>query len=183
MSQPRRVEPDHPPDHRPQVDPEDALLADDRVQLLAFVDAQRAEVLALLDGLDEAQVRARLVPSATTLLGLVKHCTFVERVWFPVSLEGRSRTEVGVPEDAEASWALHDADTIDSVRTAYLAACEESRALVASYDLDAVVAHNRRSPLSLRWVLLHLVRELARHAGHGDVLREQLLAQTAPSEE
>jgi len=174
MSQPRRVG----SDHRARVGPEDALLADHRTQLLAFVDAQRAEVLAMLDGLDEAQARARLVPSATTVLGLVKHCTFVEQVWFPVSLAGRSRAEVGVPEDAEASWVLDDADTVDSVRAAYRAACEESRALVAAYDLDAVVAHNRRSPLSLRWVLLHLVRELARHAGHGDVLREQLRAQT-----
>lgn len=170
MSQPRRVAPDDGPD----LDVESVLLADERTQLLAFVDAQRAEVLALLDGLSEAQGRARLVPSATTVLGIVKHCAFVERVWFAVSLAGRSRAELGLPEDAERSWVLDDADTTASVAADYRAACEESRALVAAYDLDAVVAHNRRSPLTLRWVLLHLVRELARHAGHGDVLREQL---------
>jgi hypothetical protein len=172
MSQPRRVAPDLGPD----VDVEGVLLGTDREQLLAFVDAQRAEVLALLDGLSEEQARARLVPSATTVLGIVKHCTFVEQVWFPVSLAGRSRAELGVPEDAEETWALEDGDTIASVAAAHRAACEDSRSLVAAYDLDAVVAHNRRSPLTLRWVLLHLVRELARHAGHGDVLREQLLS-------
>ena len=64
---------------------------------------------------------------------------------------------------------------MESVRAAYLAAVADADAITSSHSLDDVALHNRRSPLSLRWIYLHLVRELARHAGHGDILREQIL--------
>jgi uncharacterized damage-inducible protein DinB len=163
-------------DDGPRPRHEDALTGDERTQLLAFVDDNRAEVLALLDGLSEEEARARLVPSATTLLGIVKHCTFVERVWFHVSLDGQQRADLGLPEDADASWVLDDDDTVASVRAGYEQAWREAAALAAPYALDDLARHNRRGPLTLRWVLIHLVQELARHAGHGDVLREQVLA-------
>jgi uncharacterized protein (TIGR03083 family) len=133
-------------------------------------------VLALLDGLTEEQARRRLVPSRTTLLGLVKHAAFVEGVWFPVALEGRTRAELGLPDDPDESFRLDPGDTIASVSATYAAAAEESRRVAASYELDDLARHNRRGPLTLRWVLVHLVEELARHAGHGDILREQVLA-------
>ena len=155
---------------------EQTLIGSERAQLLAFVHDNRTEVAALLDGLTEEQARARLVPSATTLLGIVKHCAFVEKVWFHVSLAGRSRAEVGIPEAAEDSWELDDADTIESVRAAYLAAWAEAEVIAARYDLDDLATHNRRGPLTLRWIYVHMVEELARHAGHGDILREQVLA-------
>ena len=90
---------------------EETLIGSERAQLLAFVHDNRTEVVALLEGLTEKQARARLVPSATTLLGIVKHCAFVERVWFHVSLAGRSREEVGIPESGDDSWVLEDDDT------------------------------------------------------------------------
>jgi hypothetical protein len=155
---------------------EQHLIGSERSQLLAFVHDNRAEVVALLDGLTEAQARARLVPSATTLLGIVKHCAFVERVWFHVSLAGRTRDEVGIPESAEDSWVLEDGDTIDAVLADYRTAWAEADEIAAPYDLDDLAVHNRRGPLTLRWIYVHLVEELARHAGHGDILREQVLA-------
>jgi ketopantoate reductase len=155
---------------------EQTLTGSERAQVLAFVHDNRTEVAALLDGLTEEQARARLVPSATTLLGIVKHCAFVEKVWFHVSLAGRSRGEVGIPEAAEDSWLLVPGDTVESVRAAYLAAWAEAEEIAAPYDLDDLAVHNRRGPLTLRWVYVHLVEELARHAGHGDILREQVLA-------
>jgi uncharacterized damage-inducible protein DinB len=160
----------------PQYLSEQTLIGSERAQLLAFVHDNRAEVVALLDDLSEEQARARLVPSATTLLGIVKHCAFVERVWFHVSLAGRSRAEVGIPEDAEDSWALSGTDTIESVLADYRAAWAEADEIAAPYDLDDLAVHNRRGPLTLRWVYVHLVEELARHAGHGDILREQVTA-------
>jgi len=137
---------------------------------------------ACLDGLDEQQARRRLVPSATTLLGLVKHATFVERVWFDEAITCRSRREIGLEAGPEESFALHPGDTIASVQQAHLAACAASRRATASLDLDDLVHGNRRGPLPLRWVYLHVLRELAHHCGHADILREQLLATSGSAE-
>jgi uncharacterized damage-inducible protein DinB len=155
------------------------LVTGERAQIEAFVADNRREVVALLDGLTEEQARRRLVPSKTSVLSLVTHCTFVERVWFDVALEGRTRAELGLPESVDESFDLDDDDTVESVRAGYLAAVASAEAIAASRSLDDVALHNRRSPMSLRWIYLHLVEELARHAGHGDILREQILAEEA----
>ena len=97
---------------------ESTLTGTEREQLEAFVHDNRLEILAVLDGLTEEQARRRLVPSLTTPLAIVKHAVFVEKVWFHVSLAGRSRAEVGIPEAAEDSWVLADEDTVASVRAA-----------------------------------------------------------------
>ena len=152
-----------------------------RRQLEAFVDLQRADLAECLDGLTEEQARRRLVASRTTLLGLVKHATFVERVWFDEALTCRSREELGLAPDPDASFVLTPEDTIASVRAAYDAACAASRAAAATIDLDELLHGNRRGPLPLRWVYLHMIRELARHNGHADILREQLLDPAPPS--
>lgn len=148
-----------------------------RAQLEGFVDHHRRHLHDCLDGLTEEEVRRRLVPSLTTLIGLVKHATFVEKVWFDEAVTGRSRAEIGIPATVDESFALTDGDTIASVQQAYADACADSRAAVAAYDLDAVVTGNRRGPLPLRWIHLHLLRELAQHCGHADILREQVLAE------
>jgi hypothetical protein len=146
-----------------------------RRQLEEFVDQQRADLAGCLDGLTEEQARRRLVASRTTLLGLVKHATFVERVWFDEAITCRSREELGLPPHPDASFVLTPKDTITSVRAAYEASCAASRAAAAEIDLDELLHGNRRGPLPLRWVYLHMIRELARHNGHADILREQLL--------
>jgi hypothetical protein len=94
---------------------EAVLTAGEREQIESFLHDNRAEVLGLLDGLTEEQARRRLVPSLTTLLGLVKHAAFVERVWFDVALAGRSRAEVGLPDTVQESFTLTEADTVGSV--------------------------------------------------------------------
>lgn len=155
---------------------ESTLTGTEREQLEAFVHDNRLEILAVLDGLTEEQARRRLVPSLTSPLAIVKHAAFVEKVWFHVSLAGRSRAEVGIPEAAEDSWLLADGDTVESVRAEYRRAWAEADEIAAAYALDDLAQHNRRGPLTLRWIYTHLVEELARHAGHGDILREQILA-------
>jgi len=145
-------------------------------QFSAFIDEHRQELADCLDGLTEAEVRRRLVPSKTTLLGLVKHATFVERVWFEEAVTRRPRSETGIPTGPDESFDLSEADTIDSVRRAYLQACAASRRAVEHLGVDDVVEGNRRGPLPLRWVYLHVLRELAQHCGHADILREQILA-------
>ena len=147
-----------------------------RIQFDAFLDEHRAALNGCLSGLTEEQARRSLVPSRTTLLGLVKHATFVEKVWFDEAITCRSRAEIGIPATPDESFVLDADDTVSSVQRAHSGACESSRRAVVSLDLDDLVRGNRRGPLPLRWVYLHLLRELAQHCGHADILREQLLA-------
>jgi hypothetical protein len=155
---------------------EPTLIADERTQLEQFLDTNREELVETLDGLTEEQARRRLVPSLTTLLGLVKHVTWAEQVWFHVALAGRTREELGIPHENDPSWELSDEDTIASVVADYRRVCEEARTIAAAFALDDLATHNRRGPLTVRWIHLHLIEEIARHAGHADILREQILA-------
>ena len=154
---------------------EDVITEPARVQLEVFLDEHREGLQDCLDGLTEEQARRSLVPSKTTLLGLVKHATFVERVWFDEAVSCRSREELGIEPGPDESFDLDEGDTVASVRRAHAAACEASRRAVADLGLDDLLHGNRRGPLPLRWVYFHVLRELAQHCGHADILREQLL--------
>jgi Protein of unknown function (DUF664) len=154
---------------------EDVIDAPARVQLEAFLDEHRSELNDCLAGLTEEQARRSLVPSRTTLLGLVKHATFVEKVWFDEGITCRSRAEIGIPATTDESFILDNTDTIASIREAHRQACEFSRRAAASLGLDDMVNGNRRGPLPLRWVYFHMLREIAQHCGHADILREQIV--------
>ncbi|KQQ81551.1 DinB family protein [Arthrobacter sp. Leaf137] len=155
--------------------PDDVINQPARAQFEAFLDQHRAMLEACLDGLTEEQARRSLVRSRTTLLGLVKHAAFVEKVWFDEAITGRSRAEIGIPATPDESFILGGQDTIASIRNAYRQACEASRQSASGLDLDDEVRGNRRGPLPLRWVYLHMIREIAQHCGHADILREQIL--------
>lgn len=148
-----------------------------REQFETFLAEHRARLAATLDGLTEDEARASLVPSRTTLLGLVKHATTVERVWFDGALTGRSRAEMGIADTVDGTFVLEPSDTIESVLAAYRVACEASVKATESMALDDELPHHRFGPLPLRWAYLHMLRELAQHLGHADILREQVLAQ------
>ncbi|MEV6596490.1 DinB family protein [Actinoplanes sp. NPDC051346] len=146
-----------------------------REQFEAFVDEHREALRRCLDGLTEEQARRSLVPSRTTLLGLVKHAVFVEKVWFDEAITCRSRAEIGIPATPDESFILDENDTIATIQRAHREACEASRRATSSLTLDETVHGNRRGPLPLRWVYLHVLRELAQHCGHADILREQIV--------
>jgi len=158
----------------PGLSAEDVTSQPARAQFEAFIDEHRRQLNGCLDGLTEEQARRSLVPSLTTLLGLVKHATFVEKVWFDEAVTGRSRAEIGLPPTPDESFILHDGDTVAAIRQAHREACEASRRATASMGLDDILPGNRRGPLPLRWVYLHVLRELAQHCGHADILREQI---------
>lgn len=147
-----------------------------RDALEQMLDCQRAEIVAILDGLTEEEARRRLVPSLTTPLGLVKHATFVEKVWFHSRVAGRSRHDVGLPDTIDDSFRLTDDDTIAAVCTRFESACVDSRAIVARHDDLEEQFSWRLGPLSLRFIYTHMIQEYARHAGHGDILIEQITA-------
>lgn len=157
------------------VEAENAIHEPARVQFEVFLDEHRAALNSCLDGLTEEQARRSLVPSRTTLLGLVKHVTFVEKVWFDEAISCRSRAEIGIPQTPDESFVLGPEDSIAAVQKAHREACLASRRASAALGLDDEVRGNRRGPLPLRWVYLHMLRELAQHCGHADILREQLL--------
>ncbi|WP_433353949.1 DinB family protein [Micromonospora saelicesensis] len=157
----------------PTLGPVLARTGDERAVLTSFLDFHRAVLLRKLRGLSDADARRRLVPSATTLAGLVKHLTLVERNWFPTLLAPEpGDVYLTSEEDAVASFTLSDRETIVGLTEAYERACARSRAVAASMDLDHVVPHPQLGEVSLRWILVHMIEETARHAGHADILRE-----------
>ncbi|GGM18698.1 DinB family protein [Micromonospora yangpuensis] len=158
------------------LDPHATLDADERTQLLAFLDTHRRLLNQCLDGLTEEEARRRLVPSRTTLLGLVKHATYVERVWFTEAVTGTPRQQLGLPPKVEDSFVLAETDTIVSIRDAHREACRDSARVLAGLALDDVATGHRFGAMTVRWILLHLLRELAQHCGHADILREQIVA-------
>lgn len=156
--------------------PFDVLLDDERTQLEAFIEDYRSAIESTLDGLTDQQVRSRLVPSSTTLLGLLKHVTWMQLVWFEVCVRGKPRLALGTVQSAAESFQLTADDTVTSVKAAYRQACATARVAVADLALDAVVTGHSEGPRTLHWVYLQVLRELAHHCGHADILREQILA-------
>ncbi|MEW2267839.1 DinB family protein [Streptomyces sp. NPDC047853] len=156
--------------------PFDVPLDDERTQLDAFVQEYRDALEVTLVGLTEEQTRRRLVPSATTLLGLLKHVTWMQRVWFEECVGGTSRQELGMVQSPDESFRLAEDDTVASVTAAHRKACATARMVVSDLPLDTIVTGHRAGPRTLRWVYLQVLRELAHHCGHADILREQLLA-------
>ncbi len=152
-------------------------VADERAQFDAFLTTYRRALNAALDGITDAEARTRLVPSKTTLLGLVKHAVYVEQTWFTETVTGTPRAELGLPPTVDDSFDLDAADTVASVQARHRDAAAASERAVAGMDLETVLTgHPRIEAVTLRWVLLHVLRELAQHVGHAEILREQLLA-------
>ncbi|MER6975030.1 DinB family protein [Nocardioides sp. NPDC000445] len=149
--------------------------ADERALLEGMVDIQRDEINAILEDLDDEEARRRLVPSLTTPLALVKHATFVEKVWFHARVAGVPRQEIRLPDTVDASFLPDPEDTVESVRAAHRASCERSREIAAGHELDDEFDWHG-NPVSLRFIYAHMIQELARHAGHGDILVEQIKA-------
>ncbi|MFI5691636.1 DinB family protein [Kribbella sp. NPDC051586] len=149
--------------------------AGEREALEAFLDSHREVTADKLRGLSEADARRRLVPSATTPIGLVKHLTGVERNWFHHILAGRPREEIpGESRGGDESWQVADTETVDAILTAFEETCAESRRITTHLSPDHQVPHPAGGRVSLRWIYLHLIREHARHNGHADILREQI---------
>ncbi len=133
---------------------------------LAFLGYLRQGVSRKLDGLTDDQVRVTLVPSGTSLLGLVKHLTSVEAYWMQRRFAG---LDVALVAD---SFSVTADDTVTSVRDAYDGAARRTDAIaLAAGDPERPLARSTHG-LTLRWALAHVTEETARHAGHADILRE-----------
>lgn len=154
---------------------EQVSVAPEREVLEGFLEFYRRELVRKVGGVSEEEARRRLVPSKTTLAGLVRHLTAVERHWFLRRLA--ERPESAMPDNSRGdppSWDLGPADTLDSLLGEYEHTCEQMRRVAADYELDHVVPHPSMSGVSMRWIYVHLIEEYARHLGHADILREQI---------
>ena len=151
------------------------LTGDERAMLQGWLNWHRQTLLQKCTGLTAEQLKtASVEPSNLTLLGLVRHMTEVERGWFR---KGAARLELPDPystaENPDADLTdLADADA-DECLAAFRDELVMSDEAVAGLPLDAEHP-GRRSPISLRWVYLHMIEEYARHNGHADLIRERI---------
>jgi uncharacterized damage-inducible protein DinB len=150
-------------------------------QITQYLDYQRATLLAKTDGLDRAGLAATLAPSTLTLGGLLNHLALVEDDWMQVLFSGMEDAEpwASVDWEAEPDWDLRSAADVEpeELRRRYRDACGRSREVVRSAEsLDqlSVRAMKDGGHFSLRWALLHLIEETARHNGHADLIRQSV---------
>ncbi|MCO5214883.1 MAG: DinB family protein [Thermomicrobiales bacterium] len=146
---------------------------DEKTMLLAFVNQQRAAVPWKLEGLTDEQLRMPHQPSGMSLLGLLKHLIHVEETWFVGRMLGEPVTRA--PNDPEA-WTANDEDSFDALRAWYLTVSQRSDEITRNMALDQLTAVHSRTygPVSLQWILLHMIEEIARHLGHADFIRESI---------
>lgn len=148
--------------------------------LNAFLDYYRAAMFDIADGLDADQMRQRLEPSTLTIGGLIHHLAVVEDWWFNEVLANNPKSEpwASAPWDDDRDWDFTIAAELDPdlIRERYREAIGLSRRLEAEAEsLDVVSVKERNGePFSLRWILVHMIEETARHAGHGDLIRESI---------
>jgi uncharacterized damage-inducible protein DinB len=150
----------------------------ERELLERFLDFQRDTVFWKASGLTDEQLRAPRTPSGMSLLGLVKHLGYVERNWFQARLLGR---DVYIPwrrGDPGADFRIEADETPESVFGFYADEIAESRRIVAATDSLETEAVDVNRPVTLRWILIHMIEETARHAGHADLMREFTDGQT-----
>lgn len=152
--------------------------SDERTMLTEMLDWYREGVILKVEDISAEDAAASPLPSDTSIAGLVKHLALVEDGWFTVHFAGLPEPDVWPEIDWEAdpNWEFHSARSqpMSDLVELYRGACERSRHVTAEHDLDDLARSPRRRPFTLRWALVHLLEETARHLGHMDILREQL---------
>ncbi len=150
------------------------MIAGEREQLAGFLDHQRATVVWKASGLTDEQARRSLVPSElTTVAGLIPHLALNEEYWFGTVIDGQPDAwDEILKADPDAEFRLGLQKPIVALISEYQAQCDRSREILAKHDLDDVVRLPSGKELTVRWVVIHMIEETARHAGHLDLLRE-----------
>jgi uncharacterized damage-inducible protein DinB len=155
---------------------EPPLVAAERGMLDAWLDYHRDTLALKCDGLSGGQLRERAVPpSSMSLLGLVRHMAEVERQWFTMVLGGE-QVSFHYCTDDNPDAEFDDVDGADAAEAfeTWRSECADARRRVAAApSLDATVT-GRGQEFSLRWIMVHMIEEYARHNGHADLLRERI---------
>jgi uncharacterized protein DUF664 len=150
------------------------MIAGEREQLTGFLDHQRATVVWKASGLTDEQARRSLVPSElTTIAGLLPHLQLNEEYWFGTVVGGAPDAwDEILKADPDAEFRIGARKPMSELIADYQAQCGKSREIVAAHDLDEVVSLPSGRELTVRWVVIHMIEETARHAGHLDLIRE-----------
>jgi hypothetical protein len=152
-------------------------VADVRSQLVGWLDMQRAIIQWKCEGLSEADAHRSVLPTSPlmTMAGVVSHMRWTEHCWFEVIFLGRPAKgpQFEGPEDADMAV---DGVPLAQLLEEYDRQCAVSNEIIAAHPLDGVGRHPdfKVSAANLRWILLHMLEETARHAGHADAIRELL---------
>jgi hypothetical protein len=147
----------------------------ERAILENMLDRNREALIETARGLSEADSRRRLVPSLTTPISLIKHAAAAERIWFQRFWAELDASECdGYSSRDEGTFAVADDESLADVIAEFGRANQRSRAISARFNLDDTKDIPGEGTVSMRWTLLAMIEELARHAGHGDILREQI---------
>jgi uncharacterized damage-inducible protein DinB len=158
--------------------PDPPFAADERETLVTFLDYYRSVLLRKAAGLTRAELALTRPPSDMSLGGLVKHMALVENNWFVRNWRGQDPGEpwTSVDWDADPDWDFHSAadDEPHQLLALYTDAIERSRQAIDGCDDLSATVESRGRVISLRWMLVHMIEEYARHCGHADMLRQSI---------
>lgn len=148
--------------------------------LNAFLDFYRAALLDRAHGLDHAQLNTSLPPSSLTIGHLLSHMAWVEQVWYRVRFDGEDFVHpfdrLDLDADPDAEMTRGEAWSVDQITAIYNESIADSRVRVAatpSFD-DVSSADRDGDHWSMRWIMVHMIEEYARHCGHADLIRESI---------
>jgi hypothetical protein len=145
---------------------------EEKESLKAALDRHRDAVLWKLEGLDDEQLRRSPVPSGTSLLGLVKHLAAVEYSWFCDTFGRDTEPLPFDDDDPDADLRIEPGETTEDVLAFYGRARVAADRAIGELDVEDTGTAWFGEAVTMRWVLIHMVEETARHAGHVDILRE-----------
>jgi uncharacterized damage-inducible protein DinB len=144
----------------------------EKESLHVSLDRHRDVVLWKLTGLDDEQVRRPMTPSRTSLLGLVKHLASVEYGWFCETFGRETEALPFDPDDENADLRPEPHETTEDIVAFYGRARAAADSVIDELEVDGLGKAWYGDTVSMRWVLIHMIEETARHAGHMDIIRE-----------
>ena len=153
---------------------------DEKTMLVAFLRYLRETVIGKAEGLSDGRAGTPHPPSTLTLAALLKHLAYVEDSWVQETFRGQDLPDPwrSAPFDEDRDWELHSAagDRLPDLVGLYRAVAARTDEVIAASSLDALAARPEAdgTVVSLRWIVVHLVEETARHAGHADLIRESI---------
>lgn len=155
--------------------PDPPLAGDERSTLEGFLDFQRAVIIRKAEGISLEDATRAATPSSLTLLGMVKHLAYAERWWFRMCFAGEDAPHISTDQDPDADFRVEPGETAEEIIDLYRAEIARSREITKAAGLDDMAVRTARlGRMSLRWILVHMIEETARHAGHADIIREAI---------